>query len=277
MVSMLGFAKATMKKIKLKVRLNKGQLGISVKKMSAITGGICTFLDTFCEDLSIKIPSDSWLATKPNESSFGFTVESPIELELEQERIFSVSFLNLVKNESKNGHLSNRTYYNYSKIIESAGLGDTVEFGFSNDEGGGESWLELTKEVSSEIGAKIQRAVEERGAIQGVFHSVFFKAEPPYFMVRELSTGDLVKCVYNKKDYNTITSLIQKSNGVVHIAGLITWNTLNKKIDNLQAEKFEAGLEGTDQDFDDFFGCDPNITGGLPTGEYVRTLRGDEK
>lgn len=262
-----------MKKVKLKVRLNKGKRGISLKKMVSITDEICAFLDLFCKDLSIDIPMENWLATEPNKSSFAYTVESTSEIDEEKEKEFNTSFIDLAKHLKINGRLGKPTYYQYSKIVVPADPDDTVEFGLFDDEDSSQEWFELTKSQSEEIKSTVQNTIEERGAIQGTFHAWYLKSIPPHFTIRELSTEKLVNCYYESKFHNVIHSLTENPNGVIHVSGLITWDALANKMISIKAEKFESAIGFSDQDFEKFFGCAPDITGEMSTGEYINHIR----
>lgn len=264
-----------MKKVKLKVRINKGTRGVPLKKMASITDEIGKFLDLFCKDLSINIPADGWLATDFKDGSCLYTVESLKEIEVEKERDFNRIFTDLAKHRKLNGRVSKPTYYQYSRIVESITPDESVEFGLLDGEREPGDWFELTKEQSEEIESIVQNIIEEKGAIQGLFHAWFLKSDTPHFTIRELSTENLINCYYDSKDYDLIHSLTEKPDGVVHVSGLITWDTLTKKITKLKAEKFEVALEFTDQDFEDFFGCAPNITGKVSTVEYLKSIRAD--
>jgi hypothetical protein len=104
-------------------------------------------------------------------------------------------------------------------------------------------------------------------------HSWFKEASPPYFNLRESVSGRMVKCFYDKEDYPHVVSLLQKKNAIIQVIGMVTANLVDRRIEEVHAQKFAIAEELSDADFEKFFGFAPDLTGDLTTEEYVSSVR----
>ncbi len=112
-----------------------------------------------------------------------------------------------------------------------------------------------------------------RGVAQGILHAWFKEATPPYFDLREAATGRIVKCFYDKDDYPQIVRLLEKKTAIIQVIGMITANMVDRKIEEIKAEKFSIAEELSDADFEKFLGMAPDLTGGMTTEVYVSSVR----
>jgi hypothetical protein len=101
-------------------------------------------------------------------------------------------------------------------------------------------------------------------------------ADKPYLVIRELTSGDLVKCSYDDNDYDKVAKLFSKKTAVVIIQGTITLNRITLKSELTKAEQFEFAPEFNNEDFDKFFGCAPEMTGQISAAEFISKGRSNE-
>src|SRR5260370_17738515 len=112
----------------------------------------------------------------------------------------------------------------------------------------------LEKEYLPEHNRRFRRTPGSHGGIQGVIHSVFFGASPAYFQLRELSTGELMKCAYSsRKQYDELAVVLKQQNAVVHVYGTIKTDLINRQIEELRVDKMELADTFSKEDFDRFF------------------------
>ncbi len=263
-----------MDKLRVRVRLNKGKKGIPLNRMANVSGEIGKFLDLFCKDLSIKTNMKNWLATNFKEGSLIFTIESKTELNGGKEREFNSTFEGLISQKNVKEKLSEATRLQFAKITSFAEPEDSVEFGLpSNGDVEPDEWHEITTEKTSEIVSGVEATLKEYGAIQGTLQTWFKESTDAHFTLRELSTRTLIKCYYKQEDYEKVYSLFKMKNAVIYIGGAIALNIADKKIENIRVDRFDIADNFTDEDFNKFFGCAPNLTGEMSTSEYLRTIR----
>ena len=127
------------------------------------------------------------------------------------------------------------------------------------------------------IAKSIEPEVQYVGAIMGSTHEWNKGAKPPYLVVRELNTNELVKCSYARSDYSKVAALFNEENAVVTVQGLMTYNRISGKSEITMAREFDVAPDFTAEDFDKFFGADPDFTGDLSTDEFIRRSRDDDE
>lgn len=113
------------------------------------------------------------------------------------------------------------------------------------------------------------------GAVLGAPYAWFKGASQPYFKIRDIATGDLVSCYYQNEDYDCIASLFAKRNSLVYVHGMIRLDVIKEKFEFVHADRFEVAPEFSDEDYEKFFGCAPNFTGGEATTDFIRKIRSD--
>ena len=121
----------------------------------------------------------------------------------------------------------------------------------------------------------MQDVVRSHGGVQGIIHSVFLGSSPPHFQLRELSTGELVRCVYsNRRQYEELASALKHQNAVVHVFGSIKTDLVNRRVDELRVDKIVPADTFSRDDLDRFIGCSPGILGGQPMQDFIDYVRG---
>ena len=226
------------------------------------------------DDLHIEIGS-GWLGTGFYDGSFGCTVEKVDPVEERKATAFKQAFRNVAKRKP-DARVRPSTIRQYTRIAEPIGAGELIEFSLpKSDTDQDNEWCELTKQDALLIASEVQSTVRSHGGVQGVIHSVFFGASPPHFQLRELSTGELVKCVYSsRKQYDELAAALKQQNAVVHVYGTIKTDLVNRQIEELRVDKIALADDFSKEDFERFVGCAPGILGDQGLQDFIDYVRG---
>jgi hypothetical protein len=260
--------------LRIPVVLNKGRKGIPFDKLAKISYELQQFLSLLGDDLQIS-RGDGWLATGFYDGSFGCTAEKIEPVEEPKAKAFKQAFRNVAKRKP-DARVRPSTIRQYTRIAEPMDIGELVEFGLpKSDSDEGDEWCELTKQSALLIASEVQSIVRSHGGIQGIIHSVFFGASPPHFQLRELSTGELVKCVYSsRRQYDELATALKHHNAVVHVFGIIRTDLVNRQIEELRVQKIMPADTFSQEDLERFIGCAPGILGDQGLQEFIDYVRG---
>ena len=271
-----------MARISIRVRFNKGRLGVSLSKLENVVGEVRHFLEMLGEDVGIMEDLGDWQGFDFQNESISFIASKPVpEAERGKVPMFNQAVSDLT-HRRETGIVRNRTRFQFSKIAQSIEADEAVHFGIYehpadelNEQANTEpdEWVELTKDKALTISSEIERAVKSYGSVQGVIHSVFFGAQPPHFKVRELSTGDLIDCIYKKRKYSEIAMALQKQDAIVHVYGIAKMDMLDRKIESMSLERLELAEVMTEEEFEKFRGCSPGILGDQSLQEFIDDMR----
>jgi hypothetical protein len=263
-----------MAELRIPIVINKGRKGIPLQKLARISYELQQFLGLLGEDLHIAMGA-GWLGTGFYEGSFGCTIEKVDPVEERKVRAFKQAFRNVASRNS-DARVRPSTIRQYTRIADPLDLGELVEFKLPQSETDeqNEQWYELTKQAALSIASEVQSTVRSHGGIQGVIHSVFFGASPPHFQLRELSTGELVKCIYSsRKQYDELATALKEQNAVVHVYGTIKTDLVNRQIEELRVDKIEPAETFSKEDFDRFIGCAPGMLGDQVLQDFINYVR----
>lgn len=263
-----------MAELRIPVVMNKGRKGIPLHKLGRISVELEQFLMLLGEDLDIA-RGEGWLGTGFYDGSIGFTVEKVNPVEDRKVRAFKNAFRN-VATRKRDDRVRPSTIRQYTRIAEPISLEEVVEFELPDpDDDKHAEWCGLTKQEALLIASEIESVVRSHGGVQGVIHSVFFGASPPHFQLRELSTGELVKCIYNtRRQYNELAMALTHLNAVVHVFGVIRTDLMNRQIEELRVDKIQLAEEFSQEDFDRFVGCAPAMLGDQSLQDFIDSVRG---
>ncbi|SPE31828.1 hypothetical protein SBA5_910010 [Candidatus Sulfotelmatomonas gaucii] len=262
-----------MAELRIPIILNKGQRGVPLSKLARISYELQQFLGLLGEDLHID-PGAGWIGTDFTNGSLNFVAEKVNPVEEPKVKAFKQAFRNVAQRRP-DARVRPSTIRQFAKIGEPMDLGEVAEFSLpsiDNDER--DEWCELTKQTALAIAFEVQDIVRSHGGVQGIIHSVFLGASPAHFQLRELSTGELVKCVYSsRKQYDELAAVLKEQNAVVHVYGVIRTDFVNRQIQELRVEKIELAESFSKEDFERFVGCAPNLLGGQDLQEFIDAVR----
>ena len=259
--------------IRVPVVLNKGRIGIPLRKLGSIVKETETFLKMLAEDIELPGNKKEWLGIDFRNGSLAFNAEYVEQVEVPEAVLFATSFENVCKGHGNQSIRAN-TRHQYVKIAEQLDQDEVVEFGIYKDlENPEPKILSLSKRDIPTIIGEIQGPVESVGGIQGIIHSIFMGSSPRHFFVRELSTGELIKCIYVDTQHPKIAEALREEGMVIHVYGLIKTNIVNRKIDQIVMQNIDISHKMSNEDFNAFFGSCPDFTGQLNTQEFIDWAR----
>jgi hypothetical protein len=111
-----------------------------------------------------------------------------------------------------------------------------------------------TYEVARRI--KVLPFRETIGSIQGKIHSLYKESKPhPYFTLRELSTGNLIKCEYEVDVYPLIIRALGAIEQVIHVRGAVMYDTRGHSIHHVDVREIMLAAPYGYEDVDKFLGA----------------------
>lgn len=272
--------------LRVKVELNKGRRGISTRKLPKLIQEIGQFLEMLSEDVNITGQSGEWIAVDFHNSSLVYTNEKADPVELPKSREFKAALRSVVGN-TPDSRLRRATLVQYSRIAEPMDSEEEVHLAIEEDETKEqlevdspptEEWLTINKHDALTVGRDAAARVRAVAGIQGVVHSIFFGSAPPHFNLRELSTGELIKCTYNhKRHYQEIADALQRAGAVLHVYGTTTTDLVDRNLMVMSVDRIIPADPMMPEEFEKFFGCAPRILGDLTLQEWIDKTRGREQ
>lgn len=273
-----------MRKIRLCVEINKGRIGVPLQKLAKIAEEIQKFLGCLCNDVDIRIDSKTWVATDFQNGSVNFDIESAQKIDGKKADHFEHAYKRIIdpKHAADLAEISSKdTLLQYAKITSHIDTDEVVSFGiYGQDEKEAPELYPHSKARADELKIACDElcdTIEYYGDIGGTLHSWHLNGNPPCFRMREIISGELIDCYYDKKLHNNVHSIFKTPKAVVYVHGLIKADALTKKIKEITVVEFHIAEEFSDEDFNRFFGCAPDLTGNLTTKEYRDSIWRDER
>ena len=253
-----------MAKLRFRVEINKGGVGVSMSKLASVTAEIEKFLQMLVSDIAIEDTSGKWIAKDFDNNSVDFTSEYVGIVTVPDEHKFNeaVAYVTAedIAFDNKPAKIAIGTILQYSNIAKTFDADEAIRFGIYNGHGDTVSlYRNLSKQHSLEIQQilKVDDKIQYLGGIQGVIHSIITegkKGKKTSFKIRELYSDNLITCYYNKSQYNEIVSVLKKRGAIVHVEGWITVSRAERKMLGLDIERIEPAVEYLEGDLDKFIG-----------------------
>ncbi len=274
-----------MAKLHIKVEMNKGRIGIPLGKLATITEEIYEFLKMVCEDVSLESIAKNWLALDFANGSVSLRIENPEHVDDIPAARFTRTIERIMDfkldRADDYSDINRRTLEQYARIGKCIDIDETVLFGIPEiynpeaDNVGAMQWKALSRQTSNQIEEYFDKPAkyEYCGGVQGTIYSLVKEVGRPYFILTTIDTEQKVKCFYKEHMYNQVINLLLEKDAIVNVSGMITANLADRKIEHIVAEKFIQSPKFSDDDFKEFFGCAPNLTGKSTTLEFIRKIR----
>jgi|GEM_PF-1262058 len=263
--------------IKFRVEINRGRIGVPLRKASLVYEKLHKFLTSAIKDLAIEIDGDQWIAKEFGNGSLVYTIENEAPVGDRQKRTFDMEFARLIyldaEKEKVNGKFSKGTVLDYSKIGEVIDPDELIRFGFFNKKEEIDSWKELTKHKCSGLASALTVRREYVGAVFGQIHAL--NKTNSYVTLQQADTGDLVKCFYQDSMYGNVVKALEDKDAYVHFGGLVGANLITGKVENVRAEMLRTMRKFSGEQMRGFLGSVPNLTSGFSTDEFVGQFRDD--
>ncbi len=271
----------TMATLRVRFKLNPGRNGIALGKLSKQSENIELFLRSLAADLGEDDASHLWLAKDFRNGSVFNTAEFQAVVAVDKATQFNEAVEALAKFKSRvkiklPTFVSAPTVGRFASLRQNLDEDEAIGIAlFDIDSGKLKRWSFINKLQLEQLAQSIDTELRYFGAVMGKTHEWNKGAREPYIIIRELNSGDLVKCVYNDEDYGRVAKLFSNKASVVIVEGMMTFNRLSGKSEVTGATGFDLAPDFTDDDYDRFFGCAPNLTGELSTSEFISRGRDD--
>lgn len=239
------------------------------------------FLRSLVVDLGIDAKKGAWLAQNFTNESVAFDSEFS-EVVNPAVAIRAESALTVLTGDEpidarNRGMVSFDTITEFSKVSK---ILDADEFFLIGIYGSSlaepSEWKSVSHKKTSDLLQLLESPAVTIGSIQGIVHAWNWGAKSPFFQLRQIAGGSLVRCDYPNLLHTKIHKATRRPDAVVHVYGEISWERITNSIQNLHVKDIEVAESISAHDFDKFFGSSPNFTGGLSTSEYISWVRNDE-
>ncbi len=275
-----------MAQIKFRVELNKGKRGIPLSKLASFSNGFQSFLSSLAGDVSLDTDPDKWVASNFKDGCVAYDIQYDDEVSDEKGGECESKIKIVVSGNSnaiQNSGLKPETIQKFAGVVAPTQPGEVVRIGVYGKNRKRKKWFEVTKEKVKNIPTFPVDAevIEYYGGVQGEIVSWFLKpsrpSEKPWFWLRDSSADTTIKCLYPPDLHLQVSKLTETYDGIIHVYGQIMASVDEDKIEQIEVDKLEKAETFSNEDFEKFFGCAPNLTKGLTAAEYVRGLRGNGK
>jgi hypothetical protein len=266
---------------RVRFKLNPGRTGIALGKLSKQAENIELFLRSLAADVGEDEAPNLWIAKDFKNGSVYSTAEYQAVVDADRASKFNSGIESLSKYKSKPNtrvpdFVSTATIDRFASLRQSLDADENIGIAvFDVETGKIRRWSYLDRLQLEEIGLSVEAEVKYVGAIIGRTYQWNKGAADPYIIIRELNTGELVKCIYSDDDYSKVAKIFASKSAVVIIQGRATYNRITGKTEITLAQDFDFAPEFSDSDFEQFFGCAPNLTGNLSTSDFIAMGRDD--
>lgn len=270
-----------MARLKLRIRFNPGRTGAPMDRLGEFTAQTERFLRSLTADLGADCKKGAWLAAEFSNESVGFDAHFAEALR-ETEAVKGIEALEAILGENtlaaiERGLVSYGTVAEFSRIGKSLATDDYFEVGvYHASDDARPDLKKVTYKKTAELRQLLEAPICSSGVVQGILYSWHQGAEPPFFNLRELSTGTLIRCEYQQEKYDAIHSATKKQDMVVLVYGNIEWDRATNQIVTLQVADIDPVKPLLPHEFEQMAGSAPNYTGAMTTAEYISWIRGDE-
>jgi hypothetical protein len=244
----------TVANLRLQIELNKGKRGISLDKLEKVVQEMRRFLESMGDDIELVEPA-SWVGVDFANGSLRFASEYPHVVAPPKLARFNDTIIALAKSEfpqSIQRSTANK-FFQLASILEQDETADIFIFN--------ESKVPIPMQISQRT-ATLARMIkvlpfrETIGSIQGKIHSLYKESKPhPYFTLRELSTGNLIKCEYEIDVYPEIIRALGVIDQIIHVRGAVMTDTRGHSIHHVKVSQIVLANPYGYEDVDKFLGA----------------------
>lgn len=270
-----------MKPIRLRARFNPENHGIALSKLGKQVSALDGFLRSIIKDIGEEDSPNSWRAYNFKNGSVFTTAEFNAVSNIESNSKFNlaVDFFTAFSDKKQirpPDFLHVRTLDKFSSLCQSL---DDEKMGLAtyNEKTGKQNVFKfIDKSISKKIEQLFESDISYYGSIMGYTHSWNKGTERPFFVIREINTGELIQCAYSDDNYRSVANIFSKKTAVVIIEGSMRYNKVLEKTEILSSESFEFAPAYEQGDLDAFFGCAPGMTGNYSSEDFVSQGRCDD-
>jgi len=269
-----------MARLRVRLRFNPGRVGLPMDKLGDFAAQSEKFLRSLAGDLGLHAEKGEWLALNFSNDSVAFDGEQagivPDAIVLKgAEALEAISGDNPLD-------ACNKGFVGYATMAEFAKIGRAMDPDehflvgiYANGDAEPSHWREVSYKKIAEIRLLLDAPVITHGSVQGTIHEWHTGARPMFFKLRELSTGELVRCEHDQALYGRVHEATGTPNTVIHAYGQITWDRTTNAIINVEANAIDLAEPISEIEFERLLGSAPHFTGTMSTADYIDWLRGD--
>lgn len=243
-----------MANLRLQIELNKGKRGISLDKLEKVIQEMRRFLVSMGDDIEL-IEPESWVGVDFTNGSLGFASEYPYAVATPKLARFNETIIALARSEFPQS-IQRSTANKFFELASVLDQGETADISVFN---GGDAPVPMQISQRTAILARMIKVLpfrETLGSIQGKIHSLYKESKPhPYFTLRELSTGNLIKCNYEIDVYPDIIRALGVIDQVIHVRGAVMSDTRGHSIHHVKVSQIVLADPYGYEDVDKFLGA----------------------
>ena len=234
-------------------------------------------------DVGITATGGTWVAQDFYDQGLGFDAEYQLAAVDDPEVVGYTRALDAMSSVDRDSNWAVRgikptTLVQYARLTTLASEGENVRLGlYKEDASLDVEWKVLQKDRAVAIIEHYQEWIEYRGMLQGIIHSLFKEASPPYFVLRDLASNELIRCVFRPSTYPDVYKALERKNGVVLISGRTKARRIDRRVDEMRVERLQATPPLNVAELEEFFGSAPGWTGDLTSDEFIKQVRNDSE
>ncbi len=265
-----------MTRIRLKIELNPGGVGVRLDKLAKISTEVEKFIRLLASDAGVTPQPGELLARDFYEGSFGSVIEYVHNVEPSAAVKFNQGlrfFADFESGDHINGEYSAATVRQFIEMGTVIDNDEVVRLGIIDPDEPEEStdWKSVTKITTLNVDAVFHQEYKYDGALQGKL-GTWYK-DSNYFNLRELSSNELVKCFYGVTLYDQIYRLYEDKDAVVNLSGAVTADRATGRITEVRVNWAKSYPKLSDVEFNRLFGLAPDLTGDLSTTDFIDKIR----
>ncbi len=267
--------------IRVKIELNKGRRGIPIQKLSKINEEIDMFVRSLAKDLDLETIPKEWIAHNFQNGSVAFEIECQREASRNQVVNFTAGVreaTDVSQNKlEKVSICSTQTLRQFARIADPIEPDETIDFSTYDDEKSSKpiETFSFTRKRAETVKNIVDKVIEYEGSIFGTIHLLNNGANPPYFDLRDLVSGGLVKCYYNNdKVYRDVVKALNEKKAKLYASGLIRVLVLGRKVEWIKVKRIELAPKYKDGDINKLHGSLKNLGKNFDTNKYLAEYRG---
>lgn len=248
-------------------------------KLARITSSFFKFLQKVCVDIGSAQESEQWLAERFENNSVDFDCFNPRLHDHDRVERCHKALRSVMNNDLTDGeinvlirHDTRRAYYS---IAESIDDDEEVTFGLytnGSDTRPSEQFV-LTKMSVADFEEIAPEGLTYHGEAQGIVHAFYKETKHPKIVLRELSTGNLIDCFFERIMYQSAVETLEDPASVLFVEGEVTEDT-SGNLTSIHVSDFRLAPEFDLEEFESMIGAFPDaITHGKNMEEFLELSR----
>ena len=210
-------------------------------KLAMICTDLVAFLNLLSSDIGIGTEKNDWLAERFENASVDFDIRLGKAVSFEQAAFANRALATCFRSGADDWaslRLRPETKAKFVQAFSHLDVDEIANVGLynylANDV---PHWFEIPRQSNPDlVDGLLDRG--EYGEIQGTVHSLVKEGPKPYLKVRELSSGELVKCYFSKPMYKVAHELLADSDAVIFVEGWLRLDPATLNVSRISVEGF---------------------------------------